>query len=316
MADGDSTCSGKSVTFKEPAGVGSARRFVAATTELGQCPLHAKSLSTAPRGQRIYDQLVEHNRCDEEQEVEEESDMEASDAEYNDGDGIEDDGESDGIPLGTTFRTVAQVKDKSHYPSESKRSSSKPQKKRASSSGEKVKSPSPSIQSGIGGGRLREIGGAMVGFLPRKLSTISSSKEKVIARSPIEESSDIENVIGETTPLRHEEAIESKSISGAKLGRLCETETDSLIKDTVSSPNRTEKGDCIDAHNTMLSPSNVTKSEDTENTVIHQAASSQVPKDDTFSAFRSPVKESEKTGITSIRTETEKAKARFLESDI
>ena len=52
MADGDSTCSGKSVTFKEPAGVGSARRFVAATTELGQCPLHAKAHGAAPKGQR------------------------------------------------------------------------------------------------------------------------------------------------------------------------------------------------------------------------------------------------------------------------
>ena len=93
--------------------------------------------------------------------------MEASDAEYNDGEGIEDDGESDGIPLGTTFRTVAHVRDKSHY--------GKPQKKRAT--GGTKKSPSSSSQSG--GGRLREIGGAMVGFLPRKLSTISSSKEKV-----------------------------------------------------------------------------------------------------------------------------------------
>ena len=53
MADGDSTCSGKSVTFKEPAGVGSTRRFVAATTELGQCPLHAQAARGAPpKGQK------------------------------------------------------------------------------------------------------------------------------------------------------------------------------------------------------------------------------------------------------------------------
>ena len=52
MADGDSTCSGKSVTFKEPAGVGSARRFVAATTELGQCPLHAQARGAPPKGQK------------------------------------------------------------------------------------------------------------------------------------------------------------------------------------------------------------------------------------------------------------------------
>ena len=103
--------------------------------------------------------------------------MEASDAEYNDGEGIEDEGESDGIPLGTTFRTVAGVRDKHTFTSESPHFAPKTQKKRASYSGGKQKSPSSSGQSG--GGRLREIGGAMVGFLPRKLSTISSSKEKV-----------------------------------------------------------------------------------------------------------------------------------------
>ena len=99
--------------------------------------------------------------------------MEASDAEYNDGDGIEDDGESDGIPLGTTFRTVEQCRDKQKYNIE-------PQKKRAYVPKEGKKSSTSFNQSGIGGGRLREIGGAMVGFLPRKLSTISSSKEKVM----------------------------------------------------------------------------------------------------------------------------------------
>ena len=88
--------------------------------------------------------------------------MEASDAEYNDREGIEDDGESDGIPLGTTFRSVGHIRDKSF--------SSRQQKRKADSS---------SGQSGNGRGRLREIGGAMAGFLPRKLSTISSSKEKV-----------------------------------------------------------------------------------------------------------------------------------------
>ena len=126
----------------------------------------------------------------------------------------------------------------------------------------------------------------------------------------------MELAIGETTPLRHEEETESKAVSSTKYEFQCETAAVCLTKDTASSPNRTESGDCIDAQNTMPSPSKVTKSEDTENTVIHQASSSQVPKDDKFSASRSPVKESEDTGITSIRTETEKAKARFLESDI
>jgi len=142
MADGDSTCSGKSVTFKEPAGVGSARRFVAATTELGQCPLHAKAHGAAPKGQRIYNRLVVNNGDDEDEDVEEESDMEASDAEYNDGDGIEDDGESDGIPLGTTFRTVEQCRDKQKYNIE-------PQKKRAYVPKEGKKSSTSFNQSGM-----------------------------------------------------------------------------------------------------------------------------------------------------------------------
>ena len=120
---------------------------------------------------------MQNNRREEEEEVEEESDMEASDAEYNDGDGIEDDGESDGIPLGTTFRNVGQCRDKSNFVSGSIKAPAKPQKKCASYSGGKSKSSGLTNQSG--GGRLREIGGAMVGFLPRKLSTISSSKEKV-----------------------------------------------------------------------------------------------------------------------------------------
>ena len=131
---------------------------------------------------RIYNKLVVSDRDDDEEEVEEESDMEASDAEYNDGEGIEDDVESDGLPLGTTFRTVAEGNFKDKIPPAPETSHhfvTKPQKKRASYSGGKHKSSSSGIPSGIGGGRLREIGGAMVGFLPRKLSTISSSKEKV-----------------------------------------------------------------------------------------------------------------------------------------
>lgn len=104
--------------------------------------------------------------------------MEASDAE--DGEGVEDDGESDGLPLGTTFRTVAEGHFREKHPpaSQSHHFAPKTQKRSNTSySGAKQKSPSSSGQSG--GGRLREIGGAMVGFLPRKLSTISSSKEKV-----------------------------------------------------------------------------------------------------------------------------------------
>ena len=98
LADGDSTSSGKSVTFKEPAGVGSARRFVAATAELGQCPLHSRSNNAQPfRNTNIYGKLAELSQ--EEEEVEEESDMEASDAE-------DDEPVSEGLPMGATFRTT------------------------------------------------------------------------------------------------------------------------------------------------------------------------------------------------------------------
>ena len=130
----------------------------------------------------MYNQLVESNQEEEEEEeVEEESDMEASDAEYNDGDGIEGDMESDGIPLGTTFRNVEQLRDKNVTTSfsETQQKPGKAQRKHTSYFDGKNKLPSSGTHSATGGGRLREIGGAMVGFLPRKLSTISSSREKV-----------------------------------------------------------------------------------------------------------------------------------------
>ena len=122
LADGDSTSSGKSVTFKdvpperEPEGVvvprhvlqqlpsAQQRRLIAATAELGQCPLH-----TAVQLRQVYGKLAELSNAaanrgagDEDDEVvEEESDMEASDA---DDDEEEEDPVSDGMPLGTTFR--------------------------------------------------------------------------------------------------------------------------------------------------------------------------------------------------------------------
>ena len=132
----------------------------------------------------MYNQLVESNQEEEEEEdVEEESDMEASDAEYNDGEGIDGDFESDGIPLGTTFRTIAneQLKDRNITTSfsETHQKPLKAQRKHTSYLDGKNKLPSGGTHSASGSGRLREIGGAMVGFLPRKLSTISSSRDKV-----------------------------------------------------------------------------------------------------------------------------------------
>merc|ERR1712062_604996 len=74
-----------------------ARRFVAASAEVGTCPLHSHE-----RYKALYDKLVETARA---QAVvvtpEEESDMEASD--------VEDEVpnvNSDSLPLGTTFRTI------------------------------------------------------------------------------------------------------------------------------------------------------------------------------------------------------------------
>merc|ERR1712223_519486 len=147
----------------------------------------------------------------------------------NDGDGIEDDGESDGVPLGTTFRTVAQCKEKSNFVSGSIKAPAKPQKTRASYAGGKLKSTASSHQSG--GGRLREIGGAMVGFLPRKLSTISSSKEKDIAKSPVDDSYDMmEKAISETTPLREGEDTEPPVSSGVDIVRPNYNESEGQVK--------------------------------------------------------------------------------------
>merc|ERR1712223_1994515 len=95
LADGDSTGSGKSVTFQEPPGIGSARRFVAAAAEVGTCPLHSHD-----RYKALYEKLVETAKA-QAAAAEEESDMEASD--------VEDEVpnvNSDSLPLGTTFRTI------------------------------------------------------------------------------------------------------------------------------------------------------------------------------------------------------------------
>merc|ERR1712223_1009240 len=92
LADGDSTGSGKSVTFREPAGIGSARRFVAAAADLGTCPLHSHE-----RYKMLYDKLVETAKAQAAVVTpEEESDVEDDVPNVN----------SDSLPLGTTFRTI------------------------------------------------------------------------------------------------------------------------------------------------------------------------------------------------------------------
>ena len=127
----------------------------------------------------------------------------------------------------------------------------------------------------------------------------------------MEEADIRESSICETTPLRLEEEIESKDASKSKSGTVLDSK--SIIEENKLSPTRTEPGD-------ISSPkSNVTKSEDTDNTVIHKpSSSSQVPKGNGSSPTQlSESKEPEKTGHTSSRQESiKKAKARFLESDI
>merc|ERR1712062_892511 len=75
----------------------SARRFVAASAEVGTCPLHSHE-----RYKALYDKLVETAKAQAAVVTpEEESDMEASD--------VEDDVpnvNSDSMPMGATFRTI------------------------------------------------------------------------------------------------------------------------------------------------------------------------------------------------------------------
>ena len=125
----------------------------------------------------------------------------------------------------------------------------------------------------------------------------------------MEEADIRESSICETTPLRLEEEIESKDASKSKSGTVLDSK--SIIEENKLSPTRTEPGD-------ISSPkSNVTKSEDTDNTVIHKpSSSSQVPKGNGSSPTQlSESKESEKTGH-SRQESIKQAKARFLESDI
>ena len=104
-------------------------------------------------------------------------------------------------------------------------------------------------------------------------------------------------------------------MSSKKSEYVYELPTASLRISDANSENRTDSGDILSsAKNTMSTGSNVTNL-DTENTVI-QEASSQVSAESKPSVSPPPSSEPPKTVITSIRQETEKAKARFLESDI
>ena len=134
--------------------------------------------------------------------------------------------------------------------------------------------------------------------------------------SPTPEPYDMEKAILETTPLRHEEEKESETLASTKNGRNHEAISDSLVNEDGSSSNKDKEVDNIDLQNTRSSPTNRGNSDDIEKTVIEQTPSSQISQKDECTESQSPEQESAKTKVTSIRTETEKAKARFLESDI
>jgi len=190
LADGDSTSSGKSVTFKEPLpeeeeeetmGAGNAaaaaaainsinaRGFIAAAAELGQCPLHSHHLNPQQLQLRanVYGKLAELSQeAAAAEEVEEESDMEASDA--DDDDEEEEDPVSDGLPLGTSFRSMPP--------------------------------PPAKVKPSSAAGKSSSSGGRFSNLIPRKLSQISRGEKPAAAVSHKE--ADDEEEVDETTPLR------------------------------------------------------------------------------------------------------------------
>ena len=124
----------------------------------------------------------------------------------------------------------------------------------------------------------------------------------------------MEKAVSETTPLREGEDIEPPVSSGVDIVRPNYNESEGQVKMEDSPTNQTKNDGKIDTICSTPSKTNIEESEKTDNnTVIQPGASSQALETDTTS---SPEKELRKTDITSIRKQTEKAKARFLESDI
>ena len=126
----------------------------------------------------------------------------------------------------------------------------------------------------------------------------------------------MEKAISETTPLREGEDTEPPASSGVDIVRPNFNESKGQVKEEDSPTNQTKNDGKIDTICSTPSKTNIEKSEKTDNTVIQPGASSQALETDKFSTTSSPEKELRKTDITSIRKQTEKAKARFLESDI
>ena len=148
-----------SFCLQEPPGIGSTRRFIAATAEVGSCPLHSHE-----RYKALYDKLVETAKA-QAAAAEEESDMEASD--------VEDEVpnvNSDSLPLGTTFRTI-------HI----------------------VQPPPPVAPQPAPLGGASAPPGSSRGFIPRKLSTISSQDRESIPNIEEEDDAFEEDNLGPST---------------------------------------------------------------------------------------------------------------------
>ena len=127
----------------------------------------------------------------------------------------------------------------------------------------------------------------------------------------------MEKAVSETTPLREGEDIEPPVSSGVDIVRPNYNESEGQVKKEDSPTNQTKNDGKIDTICSTPSKTNIEESEKTDNnTVIQPGASSQPLETDKISTTSSPEKELRKTDITSIRKQTEKAKARFLESDI
>ena len=127
----------------------------------------------------------------------------------------------------------------------------------------------------------------------------------------------MEKAVSETTPLREGEDIEPPVSSGVDIVRPNYNESEGQVKKEDSPTNQTKNDGKIDTICSTPSKTNIKESEKTDNnTVIQPGASSQALETDKISTTSSPEKELRKTDITSIRKQTEKAKARFLESDI
>jgi hypothetical protein len=239
LADGDSTCSGKSVTFKDTAPTPAESRHqlgvvvasaAAQPEQPHQCPVHSADYLAALSGhyRSLYNQLIESNQEDEE------SDMEASDDE------AQGEPESDHLPLGTSFRTISAAAQAVQVAQSQAAGLVMLQQPQLMLPGpgltqellERTTSSASSTAVGVGG----------IGFLHRKLSTISSkgSFGKDDDGVDAAEGNETTAVI-EQSPKQHEEAEDEDEDAGDEREALLSRETASaaavrIVPSSLSMP--------------------------------------------------------------------------------